>query len=107
MVGALVQIPLWMTFFFTLRGILGRTHDPHGFAQVRVRVRLRLRLRVRLRLRLRLRIRLRLRVRVRLTLLLTLTRAARSGSPTSRRPTRTTSCPSSRAAPSSRWPTWT
>ena len=31
MLGALVQIPLWMTFFFTLRGILARTHDPHGF----------------------------------------------------------------------------
>jgi YidC/Oxa1 family membrane protein insertase len=33
MLGALVQIPLWMTFFFTLRGILARTNDPHGFAQ--------------------------------------------------------------------------
>merc|ERR1719183_273595 len=33
MIGAVVQIPVWMTFFFTLRGILGRTHDPHGFSE--------------------------------------------------------------------------
>ena len=31
MVSAIAQIPVWMTFFFTLRGMLGRTNDVAGF----------------------------------------------------------------------------
>ena len=33
MVTAVVQIPVWMSFFFTLRGILGRPHDALGFGE--------------------------------------------------------------------------
>ena len=33
MITAIVQIPVWMSFFFTLRGILGRPNDAMGFGE--------------------------------------------------------------------------